>query len=238
MSEAAFPLPLWLIWMRDTVRALGVWHELVSEIPNLRFDDKFTSEAWNEGVRGVVDGYPSVALELWRDFTRQLHEDIQKEAEALSNATQYFRKTLDLAAQLQMAGPMCPESGVDAERLMSAISMWRETNLVGRINQLFWQIHKQFLINTRSREYPPLKESFKHTLTQLINSANRGGPPQFTECLALCRTHEEVLAELLPYLSGRIIISCPQCEVRLRVPVGKQGRVRCARCGHVFNTST
>jgi hypothetical protein len=37
--------------------------------------------------------------------------------------------------------------------------------------------------------------------------------------------------------AGRIIISCPQCEVRLRVPVGKEGRFRCTRCGYVFEST-
>lgn len=45
------------------------------------------------------------------------------------------------------------------------------------------------------------------------------------------------LSKFAELTTGRIIISCPQCEVRLRVPVGKQGRVRCARCHHVFETS-
>lgn len=38
--------------------------------------------------------------------------------------------------------------------------------------------------------------------------------------------------------TDRTIIKCPSCSKALRVPSGKSGRVRCKRCGHLFEATT
>ena len=38
--------------------------------------------------------------------------------------------------------------------------------------------------------------------------------------------------------TDRTIIKCPSCSTALRVPSGKSGKVRCKRCGHLFEATT
>ncbi|PZV12685.1 MAG: exonuclease [Leptolyngbya sp.] len=38
--------------------------------------------------------------------------------------------------------------------------------------------------------------------------------------------------------SGKTVISCPSCQVKLRVPSGKSGQIDCPRCKSTFTTST
>lgn len=38
--------------------------------------------------------------------------------------------------------------------------------------------------------------------------------------------------------ADRTIIKCPSCRGALRVPSGKSGKIRCQRCGHLFEATT
>lgn len=41
-----------------------------------------------------------------------------------------------------------------------------------------------------------------------------------------------------PGPDARVLVPCPQCAIKLRLPAGKAGSVRCPECGHSFSATT
>jgi hypothetical protein len=210
-SRNDFVLPLWLCWIRDTAKAVRLWGALTARLALPDLIREFVSLAWLRGIQSICAAYPRVAIRYWSETAEQLWQRAQHDTAKLLNLAGAFREAQQLAMDLGLGQPECCGDVADGAGLLEAIDGWRKSELLPRLDSLFWESHLPFLSRTRSRRAPPLKRGRKAKLTQLINSATRSGPPALLECLALCRAHDEVLEEILiAQASHRKTVSGPQ----------------------------
>jgi len=196
-----FALPVWLLWLRDTVIALRVWEQCLADLPTPEIKQHFIDSSWRRGADSIAAGYPQVAMQAWDEACRGLLSDCSRSAMVFRQAAAAFRTATQLAQELNIPPPQCPDRVADADGLNKATDDWRRNALAATCAQLFWETHRDFLHRVRFREQPALSVGRKAYLTVLLNSAVRQGQPSFSECSGITKENNCVRDEVLPNLA-------------------------------------